>query len=81
MIRIAIPASYRQSNDEYWEGAPLSQVGQAYVDSVIRAGAVPMVLPVTENLPLIRSMLDVVDGVVLTGGEDLDTALYDEVQG
>jgi putative glutamine amidotransferase len=81
MIRIAIPASYRQSNDEYWEGAPLSQVGQAYVDSVIRAGAVPMVLPVTDNLAVIRSMLDVVDGVVLTGGEDLDPALYGEVQG
>ena len=81
MIRVALSASYRQSSDEYWEGAPLSQVGQAYVDSVIRAGAVPLVLPVTDNLTAIRSILDVADGVVLTGGEDLDPALYGAVQG
>ena len=43
-----------------------------YVNSVIRAGGVPVVLPITEDPELIAGMLERVDGIIMTGGEDVD---------
>jgi len=43
-----------------------------YVNAVIRAGGVPVVLPVTDDKELLSAMLDRVDAVIMTGGEDID---------
>ncbi len=53
-------------------GADRSQVNAAYVHAVLHAGGVPLILP-----PLIRpedagTVLDCLDGLVLSGGEDVD---------
>ncbi len=50
------------------------QVNETYIDCVVRAGGVPIVLPA---IPAVRlAMLDMLDGVVLTGGDDIDTRPY-----
>lgn len=38
----------------------------------MRAGGVPVVLPMTSDTLLISRMLDAVDAVIMTGGEDID---------
>ncbi len=43
-----------------------------YVESVIRAGGVPVVLPITLDPAIMARMLDCVDAVIMTGGEDID---------
>jgi putative glutamine amidotransferase len=43
-----------------------------YVKSVMKAGGVPVVLPMTSDTVLLSRMLDVVDAVIMTGGEDID---------
>lgn len=43
-----------------------------YVESIIRAGGVPMVLPITHDHQLLHRMLDNIDALILTGGEDVD---------
>lgn len=53
------------------EGTSTS-VPLTYVESVIRAGGVPMVLPVTHDHELLNRMLDNIDALILTGGEDVD---------
>ncbi|MDO5565605.1 MAG: gamma-glutamyl-gamma-aminobutyrate hydrolase family protein [Planctomycetia bacterium] len=53
-------------------------VPQEYVKAVINAGGVPIVLPLTTDPVLVDSMLAVVDGLVLTGGEDVNPAMYGE---
>lgn len=39
-----------------------------YIQSVIDAGASPIVLPNTDNLSIIDSQIDIIDGLILTGG-------------
>ncbi len=43
-----------------------------YVNSVIRAGGVPLVFPLTDDEELLSAMLERVDAVIMTGGEDID---------
>ena len=43
-----------------------------YVDALVRAGAVPRVLPPVDQLDLVPEMLDDLDGFLLIGGPDLD---------
>lgn len=43
-----------------------------YVTAVKRAGGVPLVIPMTSDKAQIEAVLEVVDAVVMTGGEDVD---------
>ncbi len=49
-----------------------------YSDAVRRAGGVPILLPPGEEPP--EELLSALDGLVLTGGGDLDPALYGGLQ-
>lgn len=49
-----------------------------YFDAVSEAGGVPMMLPLTADPDVLFRALDVVDGVVVTGGQDVCPALYGE---
>jgi putative glutamine amidotransferase len=57
------------------EGLPRVRLNEAYVDAVRAAGLTPVILPPLE-LPELESVLGAVDGVVFTGGEDVDPAEY-----
>jgi putative glutamine amidotransferase len=51
-------------------------LNRAYVWAVERAGGVPILLPVTRERDVISRYLGVVDGLLLSGGADLDPACY-----
>ena len=53
-------------------------VHRDYTDAVLRAGALPVLLPLTDGESVLRSMLDRVDGVLFTGGGDVSPARYGE---
>jgi len=49
-----------------------------YARSVERAGGLPVLLPFRTDLSLVPDLLDALDGVVFSGGNDLDPALFDQ---
>lgn len=48
-----------------------SSVARAYTDAVIKAGGIPFVIPVTEDLDTLLLSLSSADGLLLTGGADI----------
>lgn len=49
-----------------------------YFRSVQHAGGIPVLLPFVENESQAAEVLDRIDGLLLTGGEDLDPQIYGE---
>lgn len=49
---------------------------QTYVDSVLRAGGLPVVLPLLTDEAAVKGLLKRIDGLLLSGGGDVDPAVY-----
>ncbi|MDO4690072.1 MAG: gamma-glutamyl-gamma-aminobutyrate hydrolase family protein [Fusobacterium sp.] len=47
-----------------------------YTKSIIEAGGIPLVLPVTNNRDVIAKQLSLLDGLILSGGADINPFLY-----
>ena len=47
-----------------------------YVISIEKAGGLPLAIPHSTNLALIPQILDLLDGILFVGGDDLDPAIY-----
>jgi putative glutamine amidotransferase len=59
-----------------WDGNERTGVNSAYVRSVLTAGGVPVILSPVLGPSYAARAMDGVDGLVLTGGEDIHPALY-----
>ena len=57
----------------HWSDVPSVLVPTAYTASVARAGGMPIAIPPIDGS---TELLDLLDGIVFTGGSDLDPALY-----
>ena len=59
-----------------WDNAERTGVNAAYVRAVVAAGGVPLVLSPLMGASMAGVVLESLDGVLLTGGEDIDPAWY-----
>ena len=49
-----------------------------YMNGITAAGGIPVMLPLTDDEERIRRLFDLMQGVLLTGGHDVDPLLYGE---
>lgn len=55
-----------------------SFVYRDYVDAIIMAGGIPFLLPLIKNRDDVKCLLERMDGLLLTGGDDVPPARYGE---
>lgn len=75
---IGISGSMIQEQSGAFAGYPHAYVNQDYVTSVIKNGGVPFIIPVNQDLTVIKRQVDQIDGLILTGGHDVDPHNYHE---
>lgn len=68
--RIGI-TSWAEARDD----KPVVEINRSFVDGVVRSGGVPLVLPVV-GAHRVGAMVPAIDGLVLTGGIDIDPRTY-----
>ena len=55
-----------------------SAVPRSYVDAVLQVGGLPVVIPLMYDDEKIVELLNSLDGIIFTGGEDFDPSYYNE---
>jgi putative glutamine amidotransferase len=68
-LRIGLNADFRSARKD---NPAFLYLCAGYFDAVSKAGGVPVILPPLEDPADLECLLDVLDGVVLAGGADLD---------
>ncbi len=68
---IGIAANQDKDYKEY-------RLNKSYLDAIISAGGLPVVLPIVSDESIIKEYIKVLDGLLLTGGADPDPLIYGE---
>lgn len=55
-----------------------SRIADAYVQAVVLAGGTPLLVPVTDDEPTLAAAVRQLDGLVLSGGADIDPKYFGE---
>ncbi len=77
--RVGLVADTRTASFGAWRDVALSAVWLHYVEALDRAGSLPVIFPVVESYAQGPELaLDLVDGLLLTGGRDLEAGSYGE---
>lgn len=78
MKKIGISASLQEDIHSTFDKYDIVRVADNYVRSIANLGAVPVVLPVVEDDRIIEAQLQGLDGLILSGGNDVSPYLYNE---
>lgn len=76
--RIGVVANLLIVESGMLPGIYRSYVNQDYIESLEKAGCIPVLLPVLMNLEDAKDQMEGLDGILLTGGYDIDPLLYGE---
>lgn len=70
---IGITPLYHLERDYYW-------IRPGYFNIIEAAGAIPLLLPITQKKETLAYFLETLDGILFSGGEDINPVLYHEPQ-
>ena len=73
LIGVPSQADYREGS-----GRPIYGNNRTYIHAVEHAGGVPVLIPMLNDVSLLESLLVRLDGILFSGGVDIDSGLYHE---
>lgn len=76
--RIGVSGSIIVDDGGMFPGYERSYVNDDYIKSVIKAGGIPVIIPLIKSEKDIKEQLDMVDGIIISGGHDVNPLLYGE---
>lgn len=75
---IGISANILKDQSGSFAGYQRAYVNEDYVISVLKNGGVPFIIPINQNSEVIQQQIEQIDGLILTGGYDVDPHNYHE---
>lgn len=66
------------NDQQLFHGMERDYVNHDYVHAVETCGGYPLIIPVTETSETMTALLDIMDGILVSGGYDITPALYGE---
>lgn len=66
---IGVVPLYDSEKESYW-------MLPGYMEGIVNAGGIPVMLPMTADDGILEELVGTLDGFLLTGGQDVDPALY-----
>lgn len=57
---------------------PANFLRKNYTDAIVAAGGVPLIIPVIDDIDVLRALYERIDGVLISGGGDIDPRYYGE---
>jgi putative glutamine amidotransferase len=63
-------------NKDYPWTPPVCGQSHTYVDAIVRAGGVPILIPLVSKPAVLKRLYELCDGLLFSGGNDLDPTLY-----
>jgi len=75
---IGVPANVLMDDHCAFPGTERAYMNQDYLDALILAGAMPVVLPMVFETEDLQAQLAILDGVMFSGGVDVDPLTYGE---
>jgi len=75
---IGVPANVLMDSHASFPGTERAYVNQDYLDCLTLSGAIPVILPMASGTDDLQAQLSFLDGLLLSGGVDLDPLAYGE---
>lgn len=73
---IGISSGFEFDANYLFKGYPRLMLNRDYPRSIEQAGGIPVVLPLTESYEVALEQVRAVDGILLSGGQDVDPLIY-----
>ena len=67
-----------EEKDELFLGDKYSCAAYSYIDAVYKSWGIPITLPILKDVSAIREQVKLLDGLILSGGRDVDPHFYGE---
>lgn len=77
IIGISSGISSEMASSEYFSYT-YCRINMDYTNSVINAGGIPVILPITSDEKVIEEQVKILDGLILSGGPDPNPLLFNE---
>jgi len=61
-----------------YRGSPVDAQNVSYTQAVIKSGGIPILIPVAVNGPMLETLFDQVDGLLFSGGGDIEPSFYNQ---
>ena len=75
---IGISGSIMKDSGGMFPGYKRAYVNDDYIQAVLNAGGIPIILPMVDDAERIKEIVGRIDGLLLSGGHDVNPLLYKE---